>query len=248
MMKCLIRQPSGIGDVFYTQKIVKKLLEDTVDEVYWPIEDQYCACLNDYLDAKNINFIPLSNFKDTSELYNTDINEIVKKGDILYVPLQHADQIYTNMSVMKAKYYFCNMKDEFEDWDLYFNFRRNEEKEKELKDFLRIKDGDDFVITSDSYGTFPNHTTRTVPYNGNKKIIKLKPYRGFNVFDWCWVFENASEIHMIETCFIYILEKLNLKAKILNLYSKKRYGKWKPAFWGHVGYIPKKVKWNFCEW
>jgi len=25
-MKCLIRQPSGIGDVFYTQKIVKKLL------------------------------------------------------------------------------------------------------------------------------------------------------------------------------------------------------------------------------
>jgi MoaA/NifB/PqqE/SkfB family radical SAM enzyme len=41
----------------------------------------------------------------------------------------------------------------------------------------------------------------------------------------------------------YILEKLNLKATVLNLYSK-----WDPTFWGHVGYIPKKVKWNFCDW
>ena len=243
MMKGLIRQPGGIGDIFYTQKIVKKLLESTVDEVCWPVEDQYCACLNDYLDAKNINFIPLSNFLDTSELYSTDINEIVRKGDILYIPLQHSDQIHTNMSVMKAKYYFCNMRYEFEDWDLYFNFRRDEEKEKELKDFLKIKDGDDFVVISETYGTFPNHTTRNVPYDGDKKIIKLTPHKGFSVFDWCWIFENASEIHMIETCFIYILEKLNLKAEILNLYSK-----WEPAFWGHVGYIPKKVKWNFCDW
>ena len=30
---------------------------------------------------------------------------------------------------------------------------------------------------------------------------------------------------------------------VYNLYSK-----WNPAFWDHIKHIPKKVKWNFCNW
>ena len=102
---------------------------------------------------------------------------------------------------------------------------------------------DDYVVVSGTYGTPPATASRRVEYNGGKKVVKLEAVEGFAVFDWSAVLENAAEIHMIETCFLYILEKLSLKGEIFNLYSK-----WNPAFWDHIGHIPKKVKWNFCDW
>ena len=64
------------------------------------------------------------------------------------------------------------------------------------------------------YGTPPATASRRVEYNGDKKIIKLEHVEGYSVFDWCKVFENAAEIHMIETCFLYILEKLTLRGDV----------------------------------
>jgi hypothetical protein len=36
-------------------------------------------------------------------------------------------------------------------------------------------------------------------------------YDDVNLFDWIKVFENAKEIHTVETSVYYILEKLNLE-------------------------------------
>ena len=39
---CLINQPSGLGDIFFSQKIAQKWL-DAGYEVVWPVEDHYYA-------------------------------------------------------------------------------------------------------------------------------------------------------------------------------------------------------------
>ena len=36
-------------------------------------------------------------------------------------------------------------------------------------------------------------------------------YEGVTLFDWIKIFENAEEIHTVETSVYYILEKLNLE-------------------------------------
>jgi hypothetical protein len=37
---CLIRQPAGIGDIFFTQKIAKDLISKGY-EVWWPVIQQF---------------------------------------------------------------------------------------------------------------------------------------------------------------------------------------------------------------
>jgi hypothetical protein len=43
-------------------------------------------------------------------------------------------------------------------------------------------------------------------------------YDDVNLFDWIKVFENAKEIHTVETSVYYILEKLNLEN--VHIYAK----------------------------
>ena len=54
MKKCLIKQPAGIGDILFCQKIVYKLLNDGY-EVWWPVDD--CAeWIGDYISGPNFCF------------------------------------------------------------------------------------------------------------------------------------------------------------------------------------------------
>ena len=53
-------------------------------------------------------------------------------------------------------------------------------------------------------------------------------YSGFNIFDWCKVIENASEIHTVDTAIVCITEKLKVCDNI-NLYSR-----WDPPDFQHV--------------
>ena len=46
---------------------------------------------------------------------------------------------------------------------------------------------------------------------------------------------------MLETCFCYILEKLNLKSTVFNLYNRHV----DSINHRHVINIPRKIKWNF---
>ena len=249
----LIQQNAGIGDIFYTQKIAKRLIETRmVEKIIWPVLDVY-DYMNDYMGSDTIEYVPIKDFKDPTGLYNKsqtleaqrveNISNDYDNTHWVYIPLEYSDKKFPGLSVMLAKYKFCNMLGDHHDWEDYFSFKRFEEKELQLKEHVGVKEGEDFILTSGQYGTPPNSLTRRIPHEGNKKIIQIKSYPGFSVFDWCWLFENASEIHMVETCFIYLLEKLSLKGKVFNLYSK-----WNPAFWHHIGHIPKRVKWNFCNW
>ena len=268
----LIEQTCGIGDIFYIQKIAKLLIErGVVEKIIWPVEDVY-NYLDSYMGTNLIKYIPVSDFVDPTGLFKTKVNplgytitntECIKVENLkydsiesdnpthwLYIPFLNSDRKFSG-SVMKAKYKFVNMDGEWGDWDEYFEFRRNEEKENQLMDYFDIKPDDEYVVIGDTYGTPPKTATKKIKYSSSrdhtdtqeKKIIKIRSIEGYSVFDWCKVFENASEIHMIETSFLYILEKINLKGSVFNLYSK-----WKPSFWGHIEHIPKKVKWNFCNW
>jgi hypothetical protein len=61
------------------------------------------------------------------------------------------------------------------------------------------------------------------PSHYGKKVVEMRIYDGFSIFDWCKVLENSSEIHMIETSLNYVLETNEMKNKItknLNLYHR----------------------------
>lgn len=54
---CIIKQPAGIGDIFFCQKIAQSVREETeYKKVIWPVASTY-SYLKDYMIAEDVEFI-----------------------------------------------------------------------------------------------------------------------------------------------------------------------------------------------
>jgi hypothetical protein len=222
MKTCLIRQPAGLGDIFFTQKIAANIIKlKLADTIIWPVIKEY-SYLSNYMLTKNVDFINENLEFPQKTIYTSSINHIVNTENFLYVPLQYADQTAKASTVMQSKYKFCGNLD-YHDWKDYFCFQRNNERESKLIEYLHLNN-DPFILINNNYGSEnlrSLNNQRQINTKSNIKIIKMDYIEGFNIFDWIGVFERAKEIHTVETSLCYILYKLNLKNVIV---YAKNYG------------------------
>lgn len=211
----LIRQPAGLGDIFFTQKIARTLLDrGSVDQIIWPVIEEY-KYLSDYMLTPRTDFInekePFS-FKD---VYTSHSN-IIDNDQFLYIPLQFADRSITGLPVMQAKYTFAGICD-YANWESSFEFKRNPIREKYLSDTLNIKKP--YILVNKNFGSKDYahlNNKRIIPEMASQVFIE---YQGFdNIFDWIGLLENAEEIHTVDTSWCYLLKKLNLKK--VTVYSR----------------------------
>jgi len=54
-------------------------------------------------------------------------------------------------------------------------------------------------------------------------IIRMNFDINENPFDWCKVMQLAEEIHIVDTCFVYIIEAMDCKAKKYCMYPRTPY-------------------------
>ncbi len=210
---CLIKQPAGLGDILYTQGIYKHML-GLGYEVIWPIIDEF-LWLNDYLDTK---FVSLnSDFKYKEYLNN---NKIIETSELLYLPIQDSDRLIRGHKIMESKYKLINLDPT--KWLDYFTFNRIMEREDKLfYNELGLNNDSEYCLILRNYGSPPNFLKYPINYNGDLKVIELDFHENYTLFDWCKVIENATELHLIDSSINYIIERLNLKSKNVNLYSRR---------------------------
>jgi hypothetical protein len=210
MKKCLIRQPAGIGDILFCQKIASKLRKKGY-EIWWPVSDQI-RWVENYISG--INFCSIDdNFPLKENYYNS--NSIIDDNGV-FLPLQDADQHYAGMCMMDAKYEFTGLK--YNDWQNYLKYSRNYDKESELFDLLSPPAS--FSLVNKKFGTPPGEQTcKHIDTVGMDNVIELRIIEGYNIFDWCRVFEKASEIHTVDTSILFLIETLNV-TNDLHCYSR----------------------------
>lgn len=211
----LIRQPAGLGDIFFTQKIARILLETgAVDQIIWPVIEEY-KYLSDYLINPKITFVNEKEPFPFKEIYN-NIPTIINNKELLYIPLQYADRYTRGLPVMQAKYTYAGVCD-YTEWENFFEFKRDYTREKYLADILNIKEP--YVLVNKNFGSKDYahlNNKRTIPEITSQIFIE---YKGFdNIFDWTGLLENAEEIHTVDTVWCYLLKKLNLKK--VTVYSR----------------------------
>ena len=214
MKQVLIRQPAGLGDILYTQKIYKDL-ESMGYEVIWPVIDEF-LWLNDYTDSK---FVSINDNFPYKNYYNQ--NYIIKDVDdnFIFIPLQDADKHHINMRIMESKYKMVNIDPV--DWSDFLVIKRNTDKEDELYRKLGLSEGEDYSLILRNYGSPPNHLKFPINYQGTLKVIELDFMEGYTLFDWCKVIESASEIYLIDSSINYLIEKLTLKSNNLFLFTRR---------------------------
>lgn len=215
---CLIKQPCGIGDIFYCLKIARVIQAATeYKKVIWPVASTY-SYVGYYIDG--IEFCTEEEPFPYKELYSSNILQIIQNEDVLYIPLQTSDRLmnkclchgdnFSSRVFGHIKYNFCGIS--YDDWLDYFEFKRDRPREDELFQKLGLDEKTPYNVVNRAYGTFPHFLTRDdiEPQNGYKNV-EMHFYEGVTLFDWIKVLEVAAEIHTVETSLTYLLEKLGLK-------------------------------------
>lgn len=239
----LFWQPAGIGDIFFLQKAAKHFISEGY-EVIWPVIKEFLY-VKDYI--KGINFVDRDGIFDHMDFYKslTPVNN--QEEGFVYLPF---DVSHVNFGVapMKGKYMllqYMGFDVNESNWKDYFIFERNHEREMRCKEILGIGD-EPFVFVNNMFASPPDIIYRDVDVQDKSiKVVYHKPehIKQFNVFDLCWVIENATEIHTVETSLCYLVEKLETKGK-LNMYSRKIRGRLQNPDFSYVDHIYKK-NWSY---
>jgi hypothetical protein len=233
----LFNQPAGIGDIFFLQKAARHLMSCGHD-VIWPIIPQFMY-IKQYI--KDIHFVNENEDFPHKEIYKT--SESIIQPNFLYFAFDGC-HIPLGVELMKAKYYLMRKMGfdiSQDDWKDYLFFERNHEREEACRRILGLDGDQKFIFVNNMFGSPPDIMMRDMELSTNLKVIIHRPEHigMFNVFDFCWILENAEEIHTVETSMCYLIEKLNTKGK-LNMYSRKIHGRQQHSDFSYVGGVYNK--------
>ena len=202
-MKVLVNQPFGIGDILFLSPLVEYI---EAEEIIWPVVDHY-YWIKDYIEINNLTFIKSSEFNPTNYEGYTEI------------PFQHAHSYFPQANdCMEAKYLL--LEADLELWRS-LSFKRNKDKELQLKKHLNIQPEDRFVLVNNNFAG-PEYSYKVdIKPQTNQKIIYQDYIDGYTLLDWCGILEQADEIHTVSTSIFFIIEALKLEKTPLHLYPRK---------------------------
>lgn len=216
---CLIHQPAGVGDIFFCIYIAlhyRKLGYNII----WPILT-HLMYINDYISYDNINFVDINSDFTKKDYYNKGWNmDMVLSDEFIYLPLSTASYNVNTKYVMRAKYELVGL--DFRNWSQVFEYKRNYKKENELYyDVLKLKDDSEYNFINRRYGTVPDSKENTnVMSNNNLQNITMEVVKDYSIFDWMKVIQNASYIFTVDTSILFLMEKIELNSKCLNLWRR----------------------------
>ncbi len=211
MKPCIIKQPAGVGDVFFLQKIAH-MYRHSGHEIIWPLRDNI-FWISEYIS--DITWYKLSEWMmdSRSQIFNHagfDDNE-----DFVYIDCSTADRTFNTdpTRIMSAKFGLVGF--DHKDWGNYFKFNRKKDKEDELYyDVLGLKDNSEYSYVNDIVHTDIRKTGRLSNIDYEYPVVDNRIVEGFTLFDWSKVLMNAKEIHTIPTAVCFIVDVIDTKAKV----------------------------------
>ena len=203
MKPCLIKQPAGIGDIFFCQKIARYMMHHGYD-VIWPVLPSI-SWIKDYI--KDIDFPTVEDEFPMKEIYDQGAGYAIEKNGA-FISTATADMTHNDGKIMTSKYSMLGM--DCEGWQDCFLFERNLDKENDLYyNILGLKDDSEYVFVSNLYNTevrdskFISHEQFDIP------VVELRVVDGFTIFDWSKVLEKAKKIYTVNTAINYLIDVLD---------------------------------------
>lgn len=190
--KMIVLQPHGLGDVIFTQTLVRSLGSY---EITWPVLPQFVEdCNRAYPD---INFISSENSPVDLEFKRDTIVRGYRTIPIRWSNVLH--RVHYNR-VMRAKYDMY--KQDYKGWKGLAMWKRDEKREDSLYKLLGLTN-EPYVLVNEAFGSASQYRVDT----GITGVV-MRNIPGYSLFDWAKVLENASEIHTVSTSLLYVLDIL----------------------------------------
>ena len=203
MKPCIIKQPAGIGDIFFCQKIARYMMHHGY-QIIWPVRPSI-AWIRDYI--KDIYFPTTEDQFPGKDIYDKATGYVIEDTGAFICPAT-ADMTHNDGKIMTSKYSMLGM--DCDGWQDCFLFDRNLDKENDLYyNVLGLKDDSEYVFVSNLYNTevrdskFISHEQFDIP------VVELRVVDGFTIFDWSKVLEKAKKIYTVNTAINYLIDVLD---------------------------------------
>ena len=202
MRPCVIKQPAGIGDVFFCQKIARLMMEQGYD-IVWPLRPDL-HWIQRYI--KDIWFPMTTDNFPMKDIYFNGAGAVIEES-AAFISTATADMTHNDGKIMTSKYSMLGL--DHSDWKEYFKFDRNFAKEDDLYyNVLGLKDDSEFVFINNLYNDKRDCQLMS-PENYDLPAVELQYIDGYTLFDWCKVFEKAKSVYTINTSLNYIIDVLD---------------------------------------
>jgi hypothetical protein len=235
MKPCIIKQPAGIGDVFFCQKIARLMMEQKY-QIIWPLRSDI-SWIGKYI--KDIYFPTIEDSFLGKDIYD-DVAGYVIEENGAFISTATADITHNDGKIMSSKYSMLGL--DYDDWQEYFKFDRDLDKENDLYyNVLGLKDDSEFIFINNLYNTDIKDSKLLSNEQFNLPVVELKIIEGFTLFDWCKVLEKAKKIHTINTSINYIIEVLDTSYDEYVIYAHDEKNK------SEIDYLFKKPHTMLCK-
>jgi hypothetical protein len=211
MKPCIIKQPAGVGDVFFLQKIAH-MYRHSGHEIIWPLRDNI-FWISEYIS--DITWYKLSEWMVDSRSKIFNYAGFADNEEFVYIDCSTADRTFNTdpTRIMSAKFGLVGF--DHKDWGNYFKFNRKKDKEDELYyDVLGLKDDSEYSYVNDIVHTDIRKTGRLSNIEYEYPVVDNRIVEGFTLFDWSKVLMNAKEIHTIPTAVCFIVDVIDTKSKV----------------------------------
>lgn len=235
MKPCLIKQPAGIGDILFCQKIAKLMMKNHY-QVIWPIRSDI-HWIKDYI--KDIYFPTIEDNFIGKDIYEHGVGAVIEENGA-FISTATADLTHNDGKIMSSKYSMLGL--DYSDWQEYLKFERNFEKENNLYyNVLGLTDESEFVLINNLHNTDVKDCGILSPEKYDIPVIELRIIKGFTLFDWCKVIEKAKKIHTINTSINYLIEVLNTSFVEYTIYAHNKQNE------KEINYLFKKPHTMLCR-
>lgn len=235
MKICLIKQPAGIGDVFFCQKIARVMMQNRY-QVVWPLRPDI-TWIRDYI--KDIYFPSTDDMFPGKDIFEVGGGCVVEENGA-FISTATADLTHNDGKIMSSKYSMLGI--DYSDWQDYFKFERKLDKEDDLfYNVLNLKDDSEYVFINNLYNTDVRDSNLLSKEQFDLPVIELKIIEGYTLFDWCKVLEKAKKIHTINTSINYIIDVLDTSYDEYVIYAHDEKNK------TEIDYLFKKPHIMLCK-
>ncbi len=203
MKKCLIYQPSGLGDIILSEPIAKHY-HNLGYEITWPVANRF---LNIKDHIKYVNFV-----EDNGTYFDGRIRKDTE--DSIYLPLisaSHGDLEFGRTGWLYSKYRMAGIDHSM--WKT-FEYVRNPHKEEILfKHFINFNEP---YIVVNKYSSIGKREDLKV--DTEYRVIEMEEVKDFSIIDWSTILTIAEEVHTVSTALKYVL--YNIKHPNITVYRR----------------------------
>lgn len=211
-------QFQGIGDILFSMTLIREFAKGKY-KILWPVMPHYLdGCQRAFPD---ITFVPFT-------MLNVDYNckEDYENEFYRYIPIRWSDgwkgRPYTDC--MKIKYEMYGM--DYRTWKDNAKFERSWKREQgllatiELISGVRLNINEPYNLVNRYFGSSSQFKV-DINIDNDLPTVEMSSIKGYSIFDWSLLIENATNIYAANSSILYLLELLDLKAEEIHLYCRK---------------------------